>query len=157
MEKSEKISRILENYDLCEYCVGRIISKLVNKRSSKLLGKKYLKIFGKSNGKKCFICKNIFENLDYMITNVSEKSTNIDFKTYGLGITLKPSFLERDDYIKSKFKIKGIENLKFEIAKQLSKKISHKTHSKRINDDPELFIQINFKIVLILNSIRKVF
>ena len=145
MEESQKISRILENYDLCEYCVGRIISKLVNKRSSKLLGKKYLNFFGKSNGKKCFICKNIFDNLDYMTTNISEKSSNIDFKTYGLGIILKPSFLERDDYIKSKFKIKGIENLKFDIAKHLSKKISHKTHSKRINDDPELFIQINFK------------
>jgi len=145
MEKSHKISRILNNYDLCEYCVGRMISKLVSKKSSKFLGKKYLKIFEKSTGEKCFICKNIFKNLDYMVTHVSEKSSNFDFKTYGLGITLKPSILERDDYIKSKFKIKGIENLKFELAKELSKKISRKTKSDRINDDPELFIQINFK------------
>ena len=39
--KSEyiQISRILKNYDLCEYCAGRLISKLVGKPSSKLVGK----------------------------------------------------------------------------------------------------------------------
>ena len=64
--KSEyvQISRILKNYDLCEYCTGRFVSKLVGKPSSKLLGKKYLKKFGKSSDTKCYVCKNIFENLD---------------------------------------------------------------------------------------------
>ena len=80
-----------------------------------------------------------------MIINIVEKSSNLDFKTFHLGITLKPSLLERDDYIKSKFKIKGIENIKFSIAKEMTKKISRKTNSKRIIDDPDLFIQANFK------------
>ena len=42
------ISNILENYDLCEYCAGRIFSKLVGKPTSKTLGKKYLKKFSKN-------------------------------------------------------------------------------------------------------------
>ena len=73
------------------------------------------------------------------------KSSGFHFKTFHLGINLKPSFLERDDYIKSKFKIKGIENLKFSIAKELAKKISRKINVKRIMDDPDLFIEANFK------------
>ena len=36
--ESDTISKILKNYDLCEYCAGRIISKLSGKSSSKLLG-----------------------------------------------------------------------------------------------------------------------
>ena len=146
--KSEyvQISRILKNYDLCEYCAGRLISKLVGKPSSKLVGKKYLKKFGKSSSStKCYVCKNIFENLDTMLSNIFEKSCNIDFKNFNLGLILKNSFLERDDLIKSKFKLKGIENLKFGISSEMAKKISRRTKSKRIVDDPELFIQANFK------------
>jgi tRNA pseudouridine synthase 10 len=80
-----------------------------------------------------------------MLINTLEKLSIYDFKTFHLGIILKPSFLERDDYIKSKFKIKGIENLKFSIAKELAKKISRKTNTNRIADDSELFIEANFK------------
>ena len=145
--KSEyiQISRILKNYDLCEYCAGRLVSKLVGKPSSKLVGKKYLKKFGKSSSTKCYVCKNIFENLDSMLSNILEKSHNLDFKTFNLGLILKNSFLERDDLIKSKFKLKGIENLKFAISSEMAKKISRRTKSKRIMNDPELFIQANFK------------
>ena len=143
--QSDTVSKILKNYDLCEYCTGRIISKIVGKQSSKFLGKKYLKKLGKSDHKTCYICKNIFGSLELVLSNIFEKSSHFDFKTFHLGITLKPSFLERDDYLKSKFKIKGIENVKFAIAKELAKKISRRTNSKRITDDPDLFIQANFK------------
>ncbi len=140
-----QISRILKNYDLCEYCAGRLISKLAGKPSSKLLGKKYLKKFGKSSSAKCYVCKNIFENLDFMLSNIFEKSSNLHFKTFNLGLILKHSFLERDDHIKSKFKIKGIENIKFGLSVEMAKKISRRTKSKRIMNDPDLFIQANFK------------
>ena len=143
--QSDIISEILNNYDLCEYCAGRIISKLVGKPPSKFLGKKFNKKFAKSPNKKCYICKNIFNELDVMLSNIYEKISKYDFKTFHLGIMLKPSFLERDDYIKSKFKIKGIENIKFGLAKELSKKISRRTNSTKISDDPDLFIQANFK------------
>ena len=141
----DTVSKILKNYDLCEYCTGRIISKIVGKPPSKFLGKKYLKKLGKSDHKTCYICKNIFDSLELVLSNIFEKSSHFDFKTFHLGITLKPSFLERDDYLKSKFKIKGIENVKFTIAKELAKKISRRTNSKRITNDPDLFIQANFK------------
>ena len=143
--QSYTISKILKNYDLCDYCAGRIISKLAGKSSSKLLGKKYLEKFGKSSTNKCYICKNMFDNLNFMLYDIYEKSSGIDFKTFNLGLILKPSFLERDDYLKSKFKIKGIENIKFSISAELIKKISRKTKSKRIMDNPDLFIQANFK------------
>ena len=38
--QSNSISEILKNYNLCEYCTGRIVSKIVGKPSSKFLGKK---------------------------------------------------------------------------------------------------------------------
>ena len=143
--QSNIASKILQHYTLCEYCAGRILSKSLGKKSTKFLGKKLINKFGKSSDKKCYICKNIFDSFEFMIINIIEKSSNFDFKTFHLGIILKPSFLERDDYIKSKFKIKGVENIKFSIAKELAKKISRKINVNRIIDNPDLFIQANFK------------
>ena len=143
--QNDVISKVLKNYVLCEYCTGRIISKLIGKPSSKLIGKKYLKKFTKSSSNKCHICKNIFENLDFMLENIYEQTCDIDFKTFNLGLILKPSFLERDDSLKSKFKLKGIENIKFGISTELAKKISRRTKSKRIMNDPDIFIHANFK------------
>jgi len=142
---SVTISKILKNYNLCEYCTGRLISKIVGKPSSKSLGKKYLIKYKKTSTTKCYICKNLFENLDFMLSNIYEKSDDVDFKTFNLGIILKNSFLERDDLIKSKFKLKGIENIKFGVSAEIIKKISRRTKSKRIVDNPDLFIQANFK------------
>ena len=138
-------SKILQHYTLCEYCTGRILSKSVGKPSSKFLGKKLISKFGITSEKKCYICKNIFDSLEFMKINIIEKSSGYDFKTFHLGIILKPSFLERDDYIKSKFKIKGVENIKFSIATELTKKISRKINADRISDNPDLFIEANFK------------
>ena len=143
--QSNIASKILQHYTLCEYCAGRILSKPLGKKSSKFLGKKLINKFGKLSDKKCYICKNIFDSFEFMIINIIEKSSSFDFKTFHLGITLKPSFLERDDHIKSKFKIKGIENIKFSIAKELTKKISRKINANRVTDDPDLLIQANFK------------
>ena len=143
--QSNLISKILKNYNLCEYCTGRLISKLVGKPSSKLLGKKYLINYGKLSNGKCFICKNIFENFGMMLSDIYEKSNNVDFKTFNLGIILKNSYLERDDYVKSKFKLKGIENIKFGISTEIAKKISRRKKSTRVVNEPDLFIQVNFK------------
>ena len=143
--QSNIASKILQHYALCEYCTGRILSKSVGKPSSKFLGKKLISKFGITSEKKCYICKNIFDSLEFMKINIIEKLSGYDFKTFHLGIILKPSFLERDDYIKSKFKIKGVENIKFSIATELTKKISRKINADRISDNPDLFIEANFK------------
>ena len=79
--KSNIVSEILHNYNLCEYCTGRIISKIVGKPSSKFLGKKYLDKLNQSSEKKCYICKNIFDSLDSMMIKIIEKSSSFDFKT----------------------------------------------------------------------------
>ena len=134
--QSFQVSKILQNYNLCQNCIKRL--------TSKSYGKKYVKStkFSKS---KCYICKDVFETLDSILFNISEKIDPFDFKTFNLGLILKNSYLERDDHIKSKFKIKGIENIKFSISNELAKKICKKTKSRKNIEEPDIFLQINFK------------
>ena len=127
---------MLKTYNFCQNCTKRLISKSHTK--------KYLKT-NKFSNNKCFICKDIFETLDSMLFTIYEKINTFDFKTFTLGLTLKNSYLERDDYIKSKYKLKGIQNLKFSISNELAKKIARKTKSRKKINDPDLFLQVNFK------------
>ena len=113
---SVTISKILKNYNLCEYCTGRLISKLVGKPSSKSLGKKYLIKYKKTSTTKCYICKNLFDDIDSYIELLLHKSSNHQFNTFVLGTIIKPSFSERDDLIKSKFKIRAVDSLKTSIT-----------------------------------------
>ena len=39
-------------------------------------------------------------------------SSNYEFQTYGVGIIIKPSIVDRDDFIRSKYKLKGIDSIK---------------------------------------------
>ena len=146
----KKSSQLLENsitkeYDLCNFCLGRLFSKKYNSTSHQSLGKKLRKHLSLRESKKCYICKNLFDNLDLYIDLLLSKSSNHQFNTFVIGTTIKPSLSERDDLIKSKFKIRVVDSLKTGITKELSRRFSRKTKSDIINLDPELTLTVNFK------------
>ena len=58
-------NKILKNHELCDHCLGRLFSKRLHLSSNKLLGQKLKKNFKSSQ--KCFICKNLFDNLNYFL------------------------------------------------------------------------------------------
>lgn len=145
-KKSNQLeTSITKEYDLCNFCLGRLLSKKYNSTSYKILGKKLRKNLSLRKSKKCYICKNLFDNLDSYFELLVSKSSNYQFKTFVLGTIIKPSLSERDDLIKSKFQIRGIDSLKTNVTKELSRRFSRKTRSKIINLDPELTLTVNFK------------
>ena len=54
-------NKITKKYDLCDHCLGRLFSKQLHVTSNKLLGKK----LNQKSVKKCYVCKNLFDNLDH--------------------------------------------------------------------------------------------
>ena len=136
-------NQILKKYDLCDHCLGRFFSKQLYLSSNKFLGKK-LKINHISKDK-CYICKNLFNNLDYFLKLILDSSSNYTFKTYGVGVIIKPSIVDRDDFLRSKYNLKGIDSVKSDITKELIKLFTKKT--KKIMDslDPEITFTLNLK------------
>ena len=148
MQKKSK--QLLENsitkeYDICNFCLGRLFSKKYNSTSYKILGKKLRSKLSLRKSKKCYICKNLFDDIDSYIELLLHKSSNHQFNTFVLGTIIKPSFSERDDLIKSKFKIRAVDSLKTSITKELSRRFSRKTKSDIVNLDPDLTVTVNFK------------
>ncbi len=134
-------SKIIEKYDLCHYCLGRLFSKQLRLSSNKLLGKK----LNPKSVEKCHVCKNLFANLSYFLKLMIDASSEHSFKTFNVGAMLKPSVIDRDDSIRSQYKLKGIDSIKTDVTKELGKLYSKKT--KKIIDsvDPEITFTLNLK------------
>ncbi|RDJ31463.1 MAG: pseudouridine synthase [Crenarchaeota archaeon] len=136
--------KILKEYDLCDDCLGRLFVKRLNVTSNKLLGKKIRKKIKHKNSK-CFICKNQFDTFPVILKKLLETSNDYQFFTFLIGAILKPSFIDRDDTIRSKFSLRGIDSIKTAVTKELSKQFSKKTKSISDHDSPDLTLTINFK------------
>jgi len=136
-------NQILKKYELCENCLGRLFLKQLHLSSNKLLGKKLKKNFHSTQ--KCYICKNLFNNLNHFLKLMLDVSSNYSFLSFGVGAIIKPSIIDRDDYIRSKYKLKGIDSVKTDISKELRKLFSRKT--KKIIDflDPDVTFTVNLK------------
>ena len=149
MKKSKSIqylvNEILRNYHLCDFCIGRLISNELDLKPSSNLGKKFNSKTKKSELRKCFICKNIFENFDQVVTHMIESSSSYQFSTFLIGSILKPSVSDNEDIIRSKFKLKGAVNIKNQINHEIGKKFARKTKSKLDTTNPEITLKINFK------------
>ena len=136
-------NKVLKKYPLCDNCLGRLFSKNFKKSSNKLLGKKLKKNFHSS--KKCYICKNLFDDLSSFLEMMKSSSSGYHFSSFVVGAILKPSIVDRDDYIRSKYQLRGIDSIKTDITRELSKQFS-KISKKNIEFlDPDVTFTLNFK------------
>ncbi len=134
-------NKIIKKHDLCNYCLGRLFSKQLHLSSNKLLGKK----LNPNPVEKCYICKNLFENLGYFLKLMLHTSSEYSFKTFSVGTIIKPSIVDRDDYIRSQYKLKGVDSIKTDITKELGKLYSRKTKREKDHVDPDVTFTVNIK------------
>ena len=137
-------AQIIKKYDLCDNCLGRLFSKQLYLSSNNLLGRK-IRVNLKSSSKQCYICKNLLSNLKPYLDLMLESSSKYEYSTMLVGVMIKPSIIDRDDYIRSKYKIRGIDSIKTEITKELMQKFTRKTKKKIDFLDPEITFTINFQ------------
>ena len=136
-------NQILKKHELCDNCLGRLFSKQLHLSSNKLLGKKLKK--NQNFTQKCYICKNIFDNLNYFLKMMLDVSSDYSYNTFSVGTMVKPSIIDRDDYIRSKYKLKGIDGIKTDITKELGILFSRKTKNIVDNLNPEVIFTVNLK------------
>ena len=135
--------KILKKYDLCDHCLGRLFSKQLHLSSNKTLGKKLQK--NNDSSQKCYICKNLFDNFTHFLKLMTDTSSNYLYDTFNIGTIIKPSIIDRDDSIRSTYKLRGIDSIKTDITKELGKIFSRKTQKVVDHLDPELTFTLNLK------------
>ena len=136
-------NEIIKKYNLCDYCLGRLFTKQLRLSSNKILGKKLKN--GRESNHSCYICKNLFDNLDHFLKLMLDSSFDYKFRTFSIGTIIKPSIVDRDDALKSEFKLKGIDGIKSDITKELVKLFSKKTKKIANYIDPDIIFTVNLK------------
>ncbi|MDX1440938.1 MAG: tRNA pseudouridine(54/55) synthase Pus10 [Nitrosopumilaceae archaeon] len=135
--------KILNNHYLCDTCLGRLFSKNLKLSSNRRLGKRLKKNISKLNT--CYICRNLFEDLSPYLKIMFDSSEKFEFSSFLVGAKIKPSIIDRDDYIRSKYRLQGIDSIKTSLTHELAKIFSRKT--KKIFDhlNPDITMTLNIK------------
>ena len=140
----ELSQKILKEYDLCDMCLGRLFVKNLGLTSNKNLGEKIHHIL-KIRSTKCYVCKNIFITIASQVSKMLDVSSEHDFTTFLVGTKLKPSILDRDDHLRSRFRLKGIDGIKTNITREIAKQFCRKTKKVVASIEPDLVFMIDFK------------
>ena len=149
LQKYDKIviesKPILEQYDLCDYCLGRFFIKKTSFLSVKKLGREIRKLINTKDAEQCYICKNIFSFSDFYVKIMLDASDGYQFSTILIGTILKQSITERDDRIRSEFSLRGVDSIKTLVTRELEKKFAKITHSVVDHLSPDLTLTMNCK------------
>lgn len=141
----EETRQILREYHLCDHCLGRMFASRLHLVSHKNLGKKIRKIMKQSAPKSCYLCKNLMPELGVFLIKMLDISKEYEFSTFLIGAILQPSILDRDDIVRSKFKLRGITGIKSDITREMGKQFGKKTRTKVDYQNPDVVFTIDFK------------
>lgn len=136
---------ILKEHNLCNNCLGRLFAPKLGLSSHEKLGKKIRSILRKPNPKSCFICKNMMSKLDVQLSKMLEMSRDYEFSSFLIGGILRPSILDRDDLIRSKFKLQGINSIKGDVNREIGKRFGRKTKTSVDYQNPDIVFTLDFK------------
>ena len=132
---------ILKEYDLCDYCLGRLFSRQMRLASDRFLGRR----LKQDSTHVCHICRGLFDHAGKLLDMMAAASSCYSFSTFCLGAILRPSMMDRDDHIRSKYKLKGADGIKTGITRNLSKAFSKLVQKGSDCLNPDVTITLNLK------------
>ncbi|MGI0072451.1 MAG: tRNA pseudouridine(54/55) synthase Pus10 [Nitrosotalea sp.] len=144
-EVIEDTKEILQEHSLCDHCIGRMFAGKLKVLSHQRLGLKIRKKLKQKQPKSCYICKDLMSRLDINLKKMVELSKEYEFSTFLIGAILQPSIHDRDDLLRSKFKLRGITSIKSDVTREMGKWFSRKTQAKVDYQNPDVVFTIDFK------------
>ncbi|MHB8568170.1 MAG: tRNA pseudouridine(55) synthase [Nitrososphaerales archaeon] len=91
----------------------------------------------------CDICHGELSKLPKLVEEINEKLREFEFETFQVGTAVPQRFLDKEDELRSAFKIRGRENLKTQITRSIGSRISKKLQKNIDYARPELTILVS--------------
>lgn len=128
-------TNILKKYTLCNRCLARQSSRKILRNIKKVKNE-------------CYICNGFMHRINDLLELTCIALKEYRYKTFLIGAIFPFNMLEHEDEIRAKFKIRGIENVKSYLTKELGKRLSKKTGKNVEYGKPDVTVNID----LIKNS-----
>ncbi|HEX7275128.1 MAG TPA: hypothetical protein VF248_05900 [Nitrososphaeraceae archaeon] len=114
-------------YSLCKWCSER--QHIRNSRFEKIT-------------KECQICNGLWNQLDQSCNKIIQATKNYQYDTFQIGLTLDHSFYDNEDKFRSRFKIRGKENIKTSLLREIRKKFGNFSNKKTDLHLPDITINV---------------
>ncbi len=144
-EVIEDSREILQEHSLCDNCIGRMFAGKLKVLSHKRLGQQIRKKLKQKQSKSCYICKGLMSELDIHLNKMTQLAKGYEFSSFLIGAVLQPSIHDRDDHLRSKFKLRGITSIKSDVTREMGKRFSRKTRTQVDYHSPDVVFTIDFK------------
>lgn len=95
------------------------------------------------NYEQCYICDGLMNNLNEQLTLVHDALNEYQFDTFLIGAILPPKMQEREDEVRARFKVKGMESIKSDLTKELGKLLDNATGAKVDYRRPDVNINVD--------------
>ena len=129
---------VLEQYELCDSCLGRMFSKGLGLRSNRRLGAR----LRDAPAARCYVCRGLMDSMNPLVDSMLARSERYEFDTFAVGAQVRPSVLDRDDFVRSRFRLAGTDGIKTEVTRELAKRFSRRTKRRLDNLAPDLTITV---------------
>lgn len=125
---------------------GVMILKLLASNGSFKIAADLLKKMGRKRlpkERKCFLCENIFENLQPLIDKAVNVLADYEFDSFLVGIKLPLEVEEREDEFKSEFSIQYGEDVRNEFSRIIGKELSRRLGKQVDFMRPQIVVLVN--------------
>jgi tRNA pseudouridine synthase 10 len=92
--------------------------------------------------KDCQICKGLWNQLDNSCNKIIEATKNYQYDTFLIGLTLDHSFYDNEDKFRSRFRIRGKENIKTSLIREIRRKFGNFSKKKIDLHSPDITINV---------------
>jgi tRNA pseudouridine synthase 10 len=114
-------------YSLCKWCSER--QHITNYRPQKI-------------SSQCQICNGLWNQLEETCNKLTQATKNYQYDTFQIGLTLDHSFYDNEDKFRSRFKIRGKENIKTSLLREIRKKFGNVSNKKTDLHSPDITINV---------------
>lgn len=95
------------------------------------------------NSENCEICRGLILKLPSVAKQVRKKLGDYEFDTFLVGTSVPQEVLDREDEIRSRFKIRGLEGIKTQISRRIGGEISSMTGKKVDYSKPDVTLLVS--------------
>lgn len=109
-------------------------------RRDDLCGPCGTRLFRSPGAGTCYICRNMLDRLGPLHDRIAGATEGYEFESFMIGVTVRPSVLERDDIVRSRHGLAGAPGIKSDIAARLAARLARLRGARPDCEDPDLTI-----------------
>ena len=156
-----KASGLLGRHALCDHCLGRLFARGAGPASYELSGRRLRRSLGAAAGgygaspaaaagpapaagpsARCYVCRGLFGSMPDMLDLMETTAAEYEFDTFAVGATIKPSILDRDDHVRSAYRLQGSDCIKTGLVRELGRRFARMTRRRQDRHEPEVLIKV---------------